>query len=486
MSASKICMVTSEMAPFAKTGGLADVTGALLRRLTVRGHDVRAFMPLFGSIRAMGASLKPVAQIGTIEIAIGAARYRCTVRTARMPASNALVYFIDCPELYGRASLYTLDPDEHRRFLFLGRAAIESCQRLGFAPHIFHCHDWHTACVPLQLKRLYGWDRLFAHSRTVLTIHNIGYQGIFPSSAVADLSLGSDLSPLDPADLARGEINCLKTGVRHADAVTTVSPTYAREICTTELGMGLQGALSARGDAVVGILNGVDYDEWDPRIDPYLSVHFWTDDLRGKQRNKQLLQERFKLPSRADRPIVAMITRLAAQKGVELLQGAMPALMAKYDFALIVLASGEARYVTYFNDLMARAPERVGFFAGYDEQLAHLIEAGADIFLMPSRYEPCGLNQMYSLRYGTIPVVRRTGGLADSVVHADLAAGTGTGFVFNDFDVGGVSWGVSTALEAYARRDAWRALMRRAMAQDFSWTKQIGLYEELYQRLAGG
>jgi starch synthase len=479
----KLCMVTSEMAPFAKTGGLADVTGALLRRLTASGHDVRAFMPLFAPIRDLRASLKAVPHVGTIEIAIGVSRYRCSLLTARMPACGAQVYFVDCPEMYARRSIYTLDPDEHRRFLLLSRAAIESCQRMGFAPHIFHCHDWHAACLPLQLKTQYRWDRLFALSKCVLTIHNIGYQGIFPSAAVADLSLGSDLSALDPVDLARGEINSLKIGVKHADAITTVSPTYAREICTSELGMGLQAALSARGDDVVGILNGVDYDEWDPRIDPYLSVHFWQDDLRGKQRNKQLLQEHFKLPAQADRPIVAMITRLAVQKGVELLQGALPALMTEHDFALVVLASGEARYVRFFTEQAARWPDRVAYHDGYDERLAHLIEAGSDIFLMPSRYEPCGLNQMYSLRYGTIPVVRRTGGLADSVIHADLAAGSGTGFVFNDFDVGGISWGLRAAIDAYGRKDAWHALMRRAMSQDFSWSKQIALYEELYRRI---
>jgi starch synthase len=471
------------MAPFAKTGGLADVTGALLRQFATRGHDVRAFMPLYASIRKPGADLRLVPGIGTIEIAISEASYRCQIFSTRMPGSSAPVYFVDCPELYSRAGLYTQDADEHRRFLVLTRTAIECCQRMRFAPQIFHCNDWHTALLPLLLKTTYAWDKLFAGSKTVLTIHNIGYQGVFSSTAVGDLDLGANLSLLDAGDLARGDINPLKNGVALADAVTTVSPTYAMEICNSELGMGLQATLQARPDAVVGILNGVDYDEWDPRIDPYLSAHFWPEDLRGKQRNKQLLLQHFRLPMRPSLPLVAMITRFAVQKGIDLLFDALPALLAERDFGFVVLGNGESRYVQFFRDLAERWPERVACFDGYDERLAHLIEAGSDMFLMPSHYEPCGLNQMYSLRYGTIPIVRRTGGLADSVQDADLAAGTGTGFVFNDYDAGGVSWGLRSALDAYAQPEGWRALIRNAMKQDFSWSRQVQQYEALYRRL---
>jgi starch synthase len=483
MSALKLCLVTSEMVPFAKTGGLADVAGALVRQLTLRGHDIRAFMPLYGAIRASGAELHPVAAIGSVEMAIGADKYRFTVATLSMPASDALVYCVDCPELFDRPTLYTSDVDEHRRFLLLTRAAVESCQRLGFAPHIFHCNDWHTALLPLLLKTTYAWDRLFAATKSVLTIHNIGYQGVFPRAAVADLGLGTNTTLLDTADWARGEINALKTGIVHADAVTTVSPTYAKEICDGGLGMGMERALRARLEPVVGILNGVDYDEWDPRIDPYLRTHFWPQDLRGKQSNKLQLHERLQFKADLSRPIVAMITRLAAQKGIELLYDAMPDLLARQDFAFVVLGNGEPQFAQFLRELSQRWPDRVVFREGYDEPLAHLIEAGADIFLMPSRYEPCGLNQMYSLRYGTIPVVRRTGGLADSVVHADIARGIGTGFLFNDYDAGGVIWGVSTALDAFAKPAAWRRLMQNAMAQDFSWSRQILHYEALYRRL---
>jgi starch synthase len=395
------------------------------------------------------------------------------------------VYFIDCPALYDRPQLYTFDPDEHRRFLLFTRAVLEGCRRLAWAPDIFHCNDWHTAFLPLYLKTLYSTDPMLGRARSVLTIHNIGYQGVMPSTAAADLGLDASESWLDPDDLAHGVINPLKVGIKYADLVTTVSPTYAREICEGPLGMGMQPALRARNDRVVGILNGVDYQDWDPRHDPYLKAHFAAPDLRGKQTNKELLIAASQLGMTVSQPLIGMVTRLAEQKGIDLLFDALPALLQEREFGIVVLGSGDPQYAAFFEGLTQRFRGRAAFRSGYDESLAHLIEAGSDMFLMPSRYEPCGLNQMYSLRYGTIPIVRNTGGLADSVRHFDPAGGTGTGCVFNDYDAAAVRWAVGTALDWYGDPARWRQLMQNAMAEDFSWTRQIVQYDALYRGLIG-
>jgi starch synthase len=485
MAALKLCILSSEIFPYAKTGGLADVAGALVQNLRLLGHELHAFMPLYAAVRAAHPELQPVLGAQQIPLAIGTAEYRFSLQTASFPDTDVAMYFIDCPELYDRESFYTADADEHRRFLLFTRAALESCRRLGIAPDIFHCNDWHTAFLPLYLKTLYASDPLLARARSVLTIHNIGYQGIMASAAAADLGLDGPEAWLDAADLAHGVINSLKTGIKYADLVTTVSPTYAREIRDGPLGMGMQPTLQARSDGVVGILNGVDYRDWDPRHDPYLTAHFGPQDLRGKQTNKELLIAAHRLEMAVSRPLIGMVTRLAEQKGIDLLFEALPALLQERDFGLVVLGSGDPQYVAFFAGLAQRFTARVGFHSGYDESQAHLIEAGSDIFLMPSRYEPCGLNQMYSLRYGTIPVVRKTGGLADSVQHFDPASGVGTGCVFNDYDAPAVRWAIGTALDWYGDPKSWQQLMQNAMAQDFSWSQQIVKYDALYRGLLG-
>jgi starch synthase len=485
MSPLKLCLLSSEIVPYAKTGGLADVTGALLHNLRAVGHDVRAFMPLYAAVRRKHPELSRVTAVQEVAIAIGSSEYRYSLMTARYPGTDIPVYFVDCPALYDRDALYTMDADEHRRFILLTRAALESCRRLGFAPQVFHCNDWHTALLPMILKTQQGAYPLLAPAKTLLTIHNIGYQGIFPASAAADLGLGSAWSQLDQADMAQGLINPLKAGIKFADKVSTVSPTYAREISDSGLGMGLEGALRARADRIIGILNGVDYQEWDPAHDMYLSAHFTASDLRGKAINKEMLIATTQMEIPTSRPLIGMVTRLAEQKGIDLLYVALPQLLQARDFGLVVLGSGESRYVDFFTDLSKRFAGRVSYRSGFDDPLAHLIEAGSDAFLMPSRYEPCGLNQMYSLRYGTIPVVRNTGGLADSVEHFDPATGKGTGCVFNDYDAAAVRWAVDTVLGWYADPKSWQRLIRNCMAKDFSWQRQIGQYESLYASMIG-
>jgi starch synthase len=481
----KLCLLSSEILPYAKSGGLADVAGALVRNLRLLGHEVCAFMPLYASVRAAHPELKPVLEAQDIARTIGDTEYRFSLQTAAFPGSDVPMYFVDCPQLYDRPQFYTADPDEHRRFLLFTRAALEGCRRLAIAPDIFHCNDWHTAFLPLYLKTLYRSDPLLAATSTVLTIHNIAYQGIIPSAAAPDLGLGPAGLRLDAADTAHGIINSLKTGIKFADLVTTVSPTYAHEICEEPLGMGMQATLRARTNGVFGILNGVDYEDWDPGRDPHLTAHYGPQDLRGKQMNKQQLIAALHLNIAASRPLIGMVTRLAEQKGIELLFDSLPGLLQERDFGVAVLGSGDPQYVSFFQGLERRFPGRVAFRSGYDEPMAHLIEAGSDIFLMPSRYEPCGLNQMYSLRYGTIPIVRKTGGLADSVQHFDPATGVGTGCVFNDYDAPAARWAIGITLDWFDAAASWQKLQQNAMAQDFSWTRQIVKYDALYHELLG-
>lgn len=477
----RICFVASEVAPLAKTGGLADVAGALPRQLHAFGHDVRVFMPFYSSMgAAVAPSIVPSAQ--DVELALGAHRYRYSLLETHLPKSQTRLYLVHCPTAFDRASLYTNDADEHLRFLILQRAALEGCQRLGFAPDIVHCNDWHTALTPMLLKSVYAWDRLFSSTRTVLSIHNIGYQGVFAPTSIYDVG-GNVWALLSPETAAGGAFNWLREGVRLADRVATVSPTYAREIATPLGGHGLDAVLRARGDAVVGILNGVDYSEWDPATDRYLAHKYSPTDLSGKAATKRALLDWLNLSVADTTPVLGVVSRMTVQKGFDLLFEPLPEVLAGRDIGLVALGSGERRYEEFFEHLQRRFPDRVAFHRGYNDELAHLIEAASDMFLMPSQYEPCGLNQMYSLKYGTIPIVRRTGGLADSVQMWDPSSRTGTGVVFNDFDANGVRWAIHTALDLYKDRDAWSQLMRNAMAQDFSWERQANEYVALYQQL---
>lgn len=479
----KVCFIASEVTPLSKTGGLADVAGALVKFLHEAGHDVRLFTPLYSLIDRSKLAIKPVEGLDNVPLEVGPHRYRYSVLRAPIPSSRAQVHLIDCPALYSRESLYTLDSDEHLRFLALTRAVFEICQRLQWSPQILHCHDWHAAFGPLLLKYAYSWDRLFHGTRSVLTIHNIGYQGVFAADAVGDLALGSNQYLLHQDDLRAGRINPLKHGILYADAITTVSPTYAREICTDEYGMGLQDALRLRGDAVTGILNGVDYDDWDPRRDRYLPRHYDARHLANKLVLKSEFLTRLGLTTGAGTPLVGIVSRLAEQKGLDLLFETLPRLLASREFALVALGSGEARYENFLASLQRDFPQRVRFQQGYDESLAHWIEAASDVFLMPSRYEPCGLNQLYSLRYGTVPVVRRTGGLADSVQPYDVATKRGTGILFDEFRAEAFERALDTALDLYGDQAHWRQMVRNGMRQDFSWQRQGREYVALYEQL---
>lgn len=479
----KICFVSSELTPLAKTGGLADVSTALSAFLHTEGHDVRVVLPRYGRIRDTDLDIEPVSGLSELTVRAGHQTIAYSIERAELAPSATPVYLVHCPRLYHRESLYTQDADEHLRFLLLCRAALEMCQRQGFSPDIVHCNDWQSGPVPLYLKTTYAWDRLFERTKSVLTIHNIGYQGMFPAATVGDLELGDAEHHLHQDDLRSGVINFLKTGILYADLVTTVSPTYAREILGPEYGMGLDGLLRERQSSVVGVLNGVDYGEWDPAKDELLPAKYSTRNMRGKQVCKETLLREMGMETNLDRPLIGFVSRLAGQKGIDLIEQVLPRLLSARDFAFVALGSGESRYEAFFEWLQGAFPGRASFYRGFNNKLAHWIEAGSDMFLMPSRYEPCGLNQMYSLKYGTVPIVRETGGLADSVEQIDPKAGTGTGVLFRDYDNNGLAWALNTALDSYDRKTLWKRVRRNGMNKDFSWGTQAAQYVDLYRAL---
>jgi len=351
--------------PFAKTGGLADVASALSRQLSARGHDVRLFVPFYRQIPRGGIDAARIESLQGLRIVTGTHEYRVDIWRARLPGATTSVYLVESDALYARDKLYTNDPDEHRRFLVLTRAALECCRRMNFRPHIVHSHDWHAAFAPLWLRSNYRNDPVFAGTRSVLTIHNIGYQGEFSAADVADLDLGADAYLLHQDDLKAGRVNALKHGILHADAVTTVSPTYAREITTPRYGMGMEQALAARGSAVYGILNGVDYEEWDPRRDRYLPVHFGPHELARKAELKRnfLLRQNLR-PTQGRVPLFGIVSRLTPQKGFDLLLDALPRLLQSHDVRLAVLGNGDARYEKFFAALADRNRGRAWFFGG--------------------------------------------------------------------------------------------------------------------------
>lgn len=479
----RVCFISSEITPFAKTGGLGDVSAALPAYLQRAGHDVRVFVPLHSVIDVEAYEFTPLPDLRDIPIPAGERRTEVSIFTATLPDTELAIHFVHCPALFDRPQIYTRDPDEPLRFAVLSRAVLEVCQRLRWAPDVFHCNDWQTALLPLYLKAFYARDRLFAHSGTVLTIHNLGFQGVFSSLILEQLGLGSCSHLLAGEDVQGGRVNFLKTGIEHADRLTTVSPTYAREIQTPEHGMGLDAYLRSRHTHLHGILNGVDYRQWNPRTDPHIKCRYSEKSLWRKEKNKEDLLASLELPYRKRVPVVGMISRLTPQKGIDLLREPLPEFLSQQDLRLVVLASGQGQYERFFSRLEEAFPDKVRFWSGYNTELSHRIEAGCDLFLMPSLYEPCGLNQMYSMKYGTVPIVRRTGGLADTVQLYDWETGTGTGFVFEHYVPDAVRWALDYALDVFGRPEPWKRLMLNGMECDYSWEIQGRQYVELYSEL---
>ena len=475
-----VLMVSAELAPFAKTGGLADAVTGLSDALAARGHDVRVLLPKYEHLPPANLDAMPLANpVGGRRVLELGAPKRSGARGGKRKRGGPTVYLLDLEELTP-GPIYHGDDRDAGRFLRLVQSAVDLPAALDWRPDVLHCHDWHAALVPLaQLAQAPAQP-----VPTILTLHNIGYQGLF-ADPVALTQYGFDaIRPfVSPDALVGGTINFLRAGLHAADAVTTVSPTYAQEIRTAAFGMGLEDVLNARPDDVVGILNGVDYAVWGPEKDPFLDFHYDASNRAPKQAIKAALEQRVGLSPDPTSPLLGVVSRLAAQKGIDLVAAVLPELLATTRASFVCLGSGDAVLATALRALADANPRRVAFVEGYDEALAHAILAGADVALVPSRYEPCGLTQMYALRYGTIPVVRATGGLADTIQHFDPATGVGNGSVFRDADVGGLSWGLRTALGWFDDRTTWTRLVTNAMAADFSWHNQVPHYEELYRSL---
>lgn len=468
----RVLFVSSEVAPYSKTGGLADVAGALPASLRALGHEVVTITPLYSQIDAEAFNLTPHPDLGDRRLRIGDHVFAWSARFA----ADTSTIFIDIPELFDRKALYTDDPDEHLRFAALSVAALDACRDLSWKPHLIHCNDWQTGLIPFLVKT--HQTKHFGAIATVFTIHNLGYQGWFPPATIADLGLSKLRKQLHTDN---GYLCYLATGIVNATRVTTVSPTYAEEIQTPEGGVGLDALLQKTG--VTGILNGIDTAEWNPRRDSLIPYRYSEKSLWRKEWNKRALMDRLGLGYRENIPVIGVVSRLVDQKGFDIVKDPLTYFLGTWDLRMVVLGNGEHRYESLFQWLATTYPDKVSFTRGYDYRLAHEIEAGADIFLMPSRYEPCGLNQMYSMAYGTAPVAHRVGGLADTVSHFDAEAGTGNGFAFDDHTPEGLGWALGRALALHTNRKDWKVLQRNAMAEDNSWQRRATAYTYLYERV---
>lgn len=483
-SAFKVLMVTSEVVPFAKAGGLGDMVSALAGELALQGHDVRIVLPRYypidvGRLQRIG---------GPLGVPVGPEEEWCAVYTSRLSKGAVPVYFLDHQELYGRDGIYgtRAEPafrDNLRRFALLGRGAFQLCSALDWFPDVMHVHDWPAAVVPVHLYvREQGGP--FAETGSVLTIHNLGYQGIFAREEFDHLSLPPDAYTGSGFASPDG-LNLLQAGIRNADILTTVSPTYAAEIQTPTFGCGLDSLLRHRSGDLFGVLNGMDYEVWNPETDLHIPVNYSHRNLAGKAACKAALQEALGLEVDPALPVVAMVSRLVEQKGFGALcgptHGSLYRICDELALQFVILGTGEAWCEEELTVLAGKLPN-LSVNLEFNDPLAHLIEAGADYFLMPSAYEPCGLNQLYSLRYGTLPIVRRTGGLADTVENYDQETGEGTGFVFEELTPGAIFDTVGWAVWAWYNRPRHiTAMRRRAMQQRFSWTRSAARYAELYQ-----
>lgn len=455
----KVLFASSEAAPFSKTGGLADVAGSLPAALHKAGIDIRVVTPRYKSVKISGGEAG---------------------------SSGAVpVYFIENDAYFMRDNLYGDRngdyPDNLERFAFFSRRVIELQKEIDFKPDIIHCNDWQTALVPVYLKEMRGKDPFYAGIKTVLTIHNIAYQGIFPKSEFHKTGLSWDYFTMQRMEFY-DMVNILKGGLVFADLITTVSPTYAREIQTPEFGYGLNGLLYERKSSLSGILNGIDYNQWDPAKDKELKCNFSASRLDGKYKDKLALQKKAGLKQKADIPLIGVVSRLADQKGLDLVSLIIQPLLAA-DAQFILLGTGEERYHRLFEGIKKKFPGKASINLRFDALLAKEIYAGADMFLMPSRYEPCGLGQMISLRYGTIPIVRNTGGLADTITEYDPKTARGTGFVFDRYDAGELFNAVKRAIDIYRRGGLWKKLAANAMRCDFSWDASARKYMEVYEEV---
>src|SRR5881394_3365584 len=474
-----IAFAASECVPFSKTGGLADVVGALPRALAALGHQVSVYIPRYRQTKLSDAQTV----VRSITVPFDD-RYRFASVVSAGDHSGVRFYFVEYPPFFDREALYGTSagdyPDNAERFALFSRAVLEASKILG-VPDLFHCHDWQAALVPVLLRTQYSEDPAFRDAVTVFTIHNMGYQGLFPPEILPLLMVPWDLFTISKMEYF-GNVNFLKGALAYADMITTVSRKYAQEIQTSEFGFGLDGVLKERAQTLTGIVNGVDYDEWNPETDKYIAAHYSAENLSGKQECKADLLATVGINPSPDSPIVGIVSRFAAQKGFDLI-GQIVDRLALEDVLLIVLGSGDKLYEEMFLRLARRVPGKVSVRVAYDNAFAHKIEAGADMFLMPSRYEPSGLSQLYSLKYGTVPIVRATGGLDDTIDPWDPRTKKGTGFKFQEYTGEALLRAIHQATQLYRDQDSWQKLMRNGMAKDFSWKVSAREYVRVYERV---
>jgi starch synthase len=492
----RILYAASEVSPFAKTGGLADVAGALPTALARLGHEVKVITPHYGAVNEKREGLT---SRGDLDVKLAGKDYSFTLWACHLPAAAGLsdsparlpdgqveVLFLSHEGLFGRPGLYQEKgkdySDNLERFAAFSRAVLEVPKKLNWSPDVLHGNDWQTAPAFIYRHALFSTDPLYRKIGTLFTIHNLGYPGLFPAAEFAKLGLPSDYFRPEALEFY-GKLNLLKAGLVFAGLLNTVSPTYSREIQTPEFGQGLEGVLRIRRKDLFGIINGVDYRQWNPAHDPHISSPYDLKNLKGKRLCKEALQKECDLPVK-EVPLIGMITRLTAQKGLDLVIEVLDELV-RLNLQLVVLGAGDPDIQQKLKSAMRRYPEKLSVRIQFDEALAHRIEAGSDLFLMPSRYEPCGLNQMYSLRYGTIPVVRKTGGLADTVIDAtpsNIEAGTANGLMFEPANSHELLTTVRLALKLFREKNLWYQMMRAGMAADFSWDRSAKEYEKLYER----
>lgn len=482
-----VLFLSSEVVPYAKTGGLADVAGALPGALRRLGVDMRVALPLYRSVRAGGFELRPL--LDRIEVPLGRMHLPAAIWETQTD-EGVPVYLVEREDLYDRPNLYGTPMGDYydnlERFSFFCHAVLRMAEAISFRPHLIHCNDWQTGLLPALLSGPYIHSPVLGGVPTIFTIHNLGYQGIFPPEKFPVTGLSApEFFHRDGLEFW-GNFSLLKAGIVYSRAIATVSPTYAREIQTPEFGLGMEGILHYRRSALWGILNGVDYRHWDPATDPHLPENYFPGKMGGKKRCKEaLIQEAGLDPGLLARPLLGMTTRLAAQKGLDLVTAVLDEILA-LDVGLVVLGTGEEHYQRALQEASRAHPRRLAVRIGFDESLAHRIMAGVDIFLIPSRYEPCGLTQMYAFKYGTVPLVRATGGLEDTVRQYDPTSGQGNGFKFGPHEPSAFLECVRQAVALYEQPTQWRNLVLNGMKEDFSWDRSARQYLELYGSVWGG
>jgi starch synthase len=483
-----ILYCTSEVTPYSKTGGLADVSNSLPQELNALGHAVRVITPKYGPLDERRLRIYEIKRLTGIEVPIGDKIAICNIKSSFIvsPKGKVQVFLLENNEYFGQANPY-LDPktgkdyeNNDERFIFFNRAVVQVLGLLGWQPDIVHCNDWQTGLIPAYLKTIHSKDPLLNSVKSVFTVHNLAFQGLFPHKSFLKSGLPDSIYNEEEVEYYK-QFSFLKTGLMFSDIITTVSERYAQEICSThEFGYGFEGILKKRKKNLNGILNGVDYSVWNPEKDQLIPFRYSSKELPLKRENKKALCKRFNLPYDPEIPVVGIISRMFEQKGFDLIEKIFPELM-KEKIHFVLLGTGDKKYQKLFEGYKKKYAKRVGVHIGFSEELAHLIEAGSDIYLMPSKYEPCGLNQMYSLRYGTIPVVRAVGGLADTII--EYKNGKGNGFTFDKYEPGAFLSAVKRALKLYKNREEWVKLVKQAMAYDYSWEVSAKKYIDLYRSL---